>query len=290
MLSRLGGQLAHFKDKELSSVLTTANRHLRFLDTPLVALNTCRSTFDPTDLRRGKMTVYLILPPEHMRAQSALIRMWVGALFRSVVQGGLRPAYNVHAILDEAASLGPNMGCIEDAIDKYRGYGIRLQMYYQSPAQLKKCFPKDQDQTVMANMTQVFFGVNDTSAEYVSNRLGEQTIKVESGGWGTGSSSNTSHDFKTSSGTSSNSNRNWNLMGRKLLKPEEILSMSERIAITFVPGLKPIYSTLERYYEKTGKKAVLTPGAALIFSLNALLIMSGVCCHVWELFKGATHG
>ena len=33
MLSRLGHQLTHFKDKELSSTLTTTNRFMRFLDT-----------------------------------------------------------------------------------------------------------------------------------------------------------------------------------------------------------------------------------------------------------------
>ena len=36
MLARMGHQLTHFKDKELSSTLTTTNRHLRFLDTPAI--------------------------------------------------------------------------------------------------------------------------------------------------------------------------------------------------------------------------------------------------------------
>ena len=90
LVSRLGGQLAFFREKELSSVLTTANRHLRFLDTPAVAANTCASSFDPSELRHGKMTVYCILPPEHMRAQSSLIRMWIGTLMRAVVRGGLQ--------------------------------------------------------------------------------------------------------------------------------------------------------------------------------------------------------
>ena len=90
MISRLGGQLAHFRDKELSSTLTSVNRHLRFLDTPSVAAITTRSSFDPGKLRDGKMTVYCIVPPEHMRAQAALIRMWIGALIRAVVRGGLQ--------------------------------------------------------------------------------------------------------------------------------------------------------------------------------------------------------
>lgn len=90
MSARLGGQLAYFRDKELSSTLTSTNRHLRFLDTPAVAANTRSSSFDPRDLRKGKMTVYCILPPEHMRSQTALVRLWIGTLMRAVVQGGLQ--------------------------------------------------------------------------------------------------------------------------------------------------------------------------------------------------------
>jgi hypothetical protein len=34
-----------------------------------------------------------------------------------------------------------------------------------------------------------------------------------------------------------------------LLKPEEILALDERVALTFVQGLPPIWTRLERYYE-----------------------------------------
>ena len=39
--------------------------------------------------------------------------------------------------------------------------------------------------------------------------------------------------------------------GRKLLKPDEVLGLSERIAITFTPGVPPIWTTLVRYYEES---------------------------------------
>ena len=179
---------------------------------------------------------------------------------------------NVNVILDEAASLGPNMGCIEDALDKYRGYGIRLQLYYQSPAQLKKCFPNEQDQTVMANITQVFFAVNDMSAEYISNRLGEQTIVVDSGGTSTGYSTPSGVGSHGQSTYSSNSSKNWSQMGRKLLKLEEILSLDERLAITFVAGQRPILTRLDRYYEKGSSKRQLSGSDVLVFSLFICLI------------------
>ena len=156
---------------------------------------------------------------------------------------------NVHMIFDEAVQLGP-MPCVDDAIVLGRGFGIRLQLYYQSIAQLKKCFPGGQDQTVLANVTQVFFGVNDMTAEYISNRLGDQTIIAESGGSGSSQSRpSTSMSSADNSTVSTSTNKNWQQLGRKLLKPEEILTLNQRIAITFVAGLPPICTVLRRYYE-----------------------------------------
>jgi type IV secretion system protein VirD4 len=158
-----------------------------------------------------------------------------------------------HFIIDEAASLG-HLEAIDDAVDKYRGYGVRLQFYFQSLGQLKKCFPDGQDQTLLSNTTQIFFGVNDNqTAEYVSARLGESTIIVESGGRSSGSSSNWSSSQQGAqhgSGGSDGTTSNWAQQARKLLKPEEVMALDPRLAITFTPNVPPILSRLSRWYEE----------------------------------------
>jgi type IV secretion system protein VirD4 len=254
MLARLGHQLTHFKDKELASTLTTSNRFLRFLDTLAIADSTKSSSFDPADLCKGRTTVYLVLPPEHMRAQAGLLRMWIGSMLRACVRGGFEARNKVHFVLDEAASLG-HMEALDDAVDKYRGAGVRLQFYYQSLGQLKKCWPDGADQTLLSNTSQIYFGVNDlATAEHVSGRLGEETIVVESGGTSKGTSSQTSRNgTETSSGRSRNWNENWQQQAHKLLKPDEVMALSPRTAITFTPGCRrPIWTTLLRYYEEKG--------------------------------------
>lgn len=93
MLPRFAGQLAHFTDRELGSALTTANRHLRFLDTPAIYDSTSSSSFDPHELASEKrVTVYCILPPHRVRAQISTLRMWCGSLLRAVVRQGLQDA------------------------------------------------------------------------------------------------------------------------------------------------------------------------------------------------------
>jgi type IV secretion system protein VirD4 len=250
MLARMGHQLTRFQGNELASCLTTVSRFLKFLDTIAVADNTSTSTFDPADLVKRKMTVYLVLPPEHVRAQQALLRLWIGTMLRAVVKGGLQEKNLVHFVLDEAAALG-HMEAIDDAVDKYRGYGVRLQFYYQSIGQLKKCFPDGQEQTLLSNVSQVFFGVNDKdTAQYVSDRLGEETIIVTSGGTSSGTTRQESIGGPGSISHSTQGSDNWGQQARRLLKPEEVAALSSRTAITFTPGIPPLMTTLIRYYEE----------------------------------------
>ena len=196
----------------------------------------------------------------------------------------------VHFVLDEAGSLG-HMDALDDAQDKYRGYGVHLIYLLQSLGQLKKLGPDGQDQTILSNTSQVFVGVNDPqTSQYVSTRLGEETVVVDNGGSSTGKSvQSPSGAGQGSSSYSENQNSGWGQQVRKLLKPEEIEGLSPRTAIIFTPGIPPLWTTTVRYYEesfgppsaddrrraqariKRGCVAVLA--AAILVSLGTLTLM-----------------
>jgi type IV secretion system protein VirD4 len=280
MLARMGNQLLRFKDTELASCLTTVGRFMKFLDTIAVAQSTSESSFDPGDLLKRKLTVYLVLPPEHVRAQQALLRLWIGSLLRAVVRGGLQEENLVHFVLDEAATLG-HMDAIDDAVDKYRGYGVRLQFYFQSLAQLKECFPNGQDQNLLSNCSQVYFAVNDRdTAQYVSDRLGEETIVVGSGGISRQTSRQRASPMAHASVTESYTrNDNWAPQARRLLKPEEVTALPGRLAITFTPGAPaPLLTRLVRYYEEdlNPAKRSRTWEKASIFSRCFSFLVAGL--------------
>ncbi len=251
MLARMGGNLTHLKERELASTMSTIARFLRFLSTPAIAASTRTSTFNPADLTRQKMTVYLILPPERASALSQLLRLWIGSLLRGVVRGGLQETNKVHFVCDEANIFG-KMDQISDALTIGRGFGLRMQLYYQDCGQLKKCWPDGADQTLLANVSQVFFAVNDTqTAKYIEERLGKSTIIVESGGTSSSTSHQRSEQGQSSASYSKSINDNWSQSGRELLQASEILNLPGRIAITFTPGVPPIWTTLVRYYEES---------------------------------------
>lgn len=158
---------------------------------------------------------------------------------------------NVNLLIDEMAALGA-MDSLNDVIDKGRAYGFRMQGYLQSLGQLEELFPADKGHTFLSNASQTFACVNDPkTATYVQDRLGTQTIVVESGGSGRGDSVQWSEmgNGRGSRNRSTNVNHNWNQVGRALLNAAEIMTLGERMAITFVQGMPPILTQLERYYE-----------------------------------------
>ena len=202
ILARWANRSAQLRDKQLDSVLATANSHTRFLDTVSVLKNTRAGNFDPADLLDGTTTVYLVLPPEHVKSQAGLLRLWVGTLLRTVMKGGLDSYRKVQFLPDEASSLGP-MDVLQQALDVGRGYGIRLIFLYQSVSQLRGCWPEGGDQNLLANTSQVLFAVNDLPmAVYVSNRLGETTITVGTGGTGWSGNHHAAHRRDTHRGDS----------------------------------------------------------------------------------------
>jgi type IV secretion system protein VirD4 len=105
---------------------------------------------------------------------------------------------------------------------------------------------------LQANTTAVYFAVNDpVTAEEVSKRLGDFTEVVTSGGTSTGGSTQRQEDGAGGSFTRSHgANDNWSQVARRLLKPEEVCALDPRVAITFTPGVPPIWTWLLRYYEE----------------------------------------
>ena len=72
---------------------------------------------------------------------------------------------------------------------------------------------------------------------------------MKSGGTNKGGSRQHGSDGNGSFTTSWGTNDNWAPEGRELLKPEEVIALSPRIAIAFSPGVPPIATTLPRYYD-----------------------------------------
>jgi type IV secretory pathway TraG/TraD family ATPase VirD4 len=182
----------------------------------------------------------------------------------------------VFFVCDEAATCG-NLTSIEDALDKYRSYGIRLILAYQSMGQLNECWPNGKSQTVLSNCTQIFAGVQDNhTAEYVSARCGTGTIEVGS----TTTNSGRSHgDYSTGTSYSSGSSTTWSYQKREILQPAEVMALPQTTAITFARGFPhPIATKLVRSFEEPALCSGSSfKSSALMLARSASFLFLSLC-------------
>jgi type IV secretion system protein VirD4 len=258
LLQRFGNTMAAWQDRELSSILSSAGRHLSWLHSQSVEEHLSESDFDPRDLVRDDVTVYLVLPPKYLSALSRLLRLWVTTLYGAITESGPQEEREVLFMLDEAGNLGP-MPSLYQALTLGRGYGVRCWLILQSIGQLKTLFPKDgEHQTAEASIDhRIFFGVRDhATAEQLSNYIGTATVAVTSESSNRGSSQSGSlagmlageeknYSRSTNSGTSETRSE----VGRKLMMPDEILQLPADSVVILAKNVPPILAKLAKFYE-----------------------------------------
>ena len=129
--ARLGNKVKPYFDKdggltkEGAGVISTATRHLSFLDSDLVAKAVNSSTFDPAELRKAGITLFLQIPPDQLEAQKGLLRCWVSTLVRTIGAFGNEWDGETLFLLDEASALG-SLPALEEAMVRGRSAGVRL--------------------------------------------------------------------------------------------------------------------------------------------------------------------
>ena len=89
VVRQAGHQLGWLADKELNSVLSSVGRHTAWMDSPAVAASMTGNSFDPRTLRSGKVSVFLVMPPERLAGTwSPLIACWLGSILRIISRQG----------------------------------------------------------------------------------------------------------------------------------------------------------------------------------------------------------
>ena len=280
MLRRLGNQISFYTDRELAATRATIATKLEFLDSTLVAAATTSSnSFDPHRLKTGLMTLYLVMPPDQLKARPGLTRLFLDGLLRCLTEGPPDESHQVLFILDEVAQLG-RMESLETAVELYRGWGLRLFFFFQSSDQVSKCFG-EHAATFLDNIdTQITFGQNNaSSAELLQKRLGTETIVIESQQTGTSNSQQTGGmpGSKEGGQLTTSSNLTASETGKPLMRLEDILQM-EGTAIITHRSQRPILARLVPYF--SDEFMALTVGPPRLgpraFAAAGVLMLSGM--------------
>jgi type IV secretion system protein VirD4 len=255
--ARLGSQIKTLfeKDgsdltKEGAGVLSTATRHLSFLDSELVAKTVATSTFDLMVLKKPGTTLFMQIPPEQLDAQKGLARCWTSTLVRVLSTVGDERENETLFLLDEASALD-SLAALEEAAVRGRSGGVRLVVAYQSDSQIRAAF-KNKPTLLYDNCsTQIYLGAASSyeTAERLSKSLGEWTQVVENYGENESRSwqreGAAPHSGQASCGTS----LNYSVSGRALLRPEEIMTLSNDSVIVLQRGMAPILAERVKWYQ-----------------------------------------
>ncbi|NEJ98854.1 type IV secretory system conjugative DNA transfer family protein, partial [Rhizobium ruizarguesonis] len=178
LIARAANRHLGKSDREASGVLSAAQRHTHFLDSPRMTEVLSRSDFRFGDLKANKATVFLVLPPDRLAAYSRWLRLLVAQSLTEMARTPPSPhpsAPPVLYLLDEFAALG-HLAPIERAMGLMAGYGVQLWPIVQDIHQLRATYGQRAG-TFLSNagVLQVF-GVNDhDSARLVSDLLGQET-------------------------------------------------------------------------------------------------------------------
>jgi len=215
--------------RERSGVLSVAQQHTAFLDDPRVVETLRGSDLDFREMKKSKVSVFLVLPPDKLRAYNRYTRLVLGLALKAMMNKPGQPDHNVLFLLDEFAQLG-RFAPVEEGISILRGYGGWLWLLVQDLSQLAAVYPKWR--SFLANSVIQAFGTQDhDTAKYISDALGQETIQVES----KTNSSTTSWGGNDSSGDSTSIHNH----GRALRLPDEVRRLSDRWVIVLEQGMRP---------------------------------------------------
>ena len=254
LIARAANRFLGKADREAASVLSNAQRHTHFLDSPRIARCLARSDFAFADLRHRITSVFLVLPPNRMDAYSRWLRLLVSQALQDIARDAERPQSASEGrserlktpalfLLDEFAALG-RLEAVERAMGLMAGYGLQLWPILQDMSQLKDLYG-ERAGTFIANAgVQQVFGVNDfETAKWLSQMMGQETAGFQT------------DSFKPGDGPSFSNN----LTGRDLLTPDEIMQLRPENQLLRVQGQATAVAQKLRYYADPEFKGLFVP-------------------------------
>lgn len=242
LIARAANRHLSKADREAAGVLSAAQRHTHFLDSPRMARVTAKSHFAFDDLRTGVATVFFVLPPNRLGTHARWLRLMVAqALAELSRQLPERDAPSVLFMLDEFRALG-RLEAVERAVGLMAGYGVQVWPFVQDAHQLRGAYGVEAG-TFLSNsgLTQVFDVADYETANWISRTLGAETSSYETSGeswtsqpdkfWESHSHSYSSHQAR-----------------RELLTPDEVMRFDRARMILLAPGSPPISVRKVRHF------------------------------------------
>jgi type IV secretion system protein VirD4 len=239
LIARAANRFLGKSDREAASVMSSAQRHTHFLDSPRIVAATARSDFQFSALRHDLTSIFLVLPPNRLDAYSRWLRLLVAQALQDIARdaeaaqaGAARLKQPALFLLDEFAALG-RLEAVERAMGLMAGYGLQLWPILQDMSQLKDLYGARANTFVANAGVLQTFGVNDfETAKWLSQMIGRETTGYQTESHKPGDAPSTSY----------------NVTARDLMTPDEIMQIPPHVQLLRVQGKPVIIARKLRYF------------------------------------------
>ncbi|MBB4000490.1 type IV secretory system conjugative DNA transfer family protein [Aureimonas pseudogalii] len=255
--AQIAGNLKGITEKQFDGFYGQAGTATAWLSVPSLAAIVSAgtpTTFRTRALRSGKLDVFLCIDLGTLNDFPELARLVIGSLLNELYLAKGQVAGRTLFLVDEAARLG-YMRMLEEARDAGRGFKINLMLMFQTLGQMDVYGKSGVRQWMDVAAIKVFSSIGDPdSAEAISRQCGEFTALSH----GTSTSSGSSHRRDELFGSASRSaGSSTGEVARRLIRPEEILTLRGDEQLILVKGQKPIRCGKAFWFRRPGMKATL---------------------------------
>ena len=251
LIARAANRFLGKSDREAASVMSSAQRHTHFLDSPRIVAAMARSDFQFSALRHDVTSIFLVLPPNRLDAYARWLRLLVAQALQDIArdaehgttQGSGPEASQAGAerlkqpalfLLDEFAALG-RLEAVERAMGLMAGYGLQLWPILQDMSQLKDLYGARANTFVANAGVLQTFGVNDfETAKWLSQSMGRETATYQTESYRSGEDGHST---------------SVNVTARDLMTPDEIMQLPQHVQLLRVQGQPMMTARKLRYFE-----------------------------------------
>ncbi|MBF0554735.1 MAG: type IV secretory system conjugative DNA transfer family protein [Nitrospirae bacterium] len=182
LLSSLAKSFLDTPEKELGSIISTAQRETEILDNPFIAACLSASgsgkAVNFADWKKGTMTVFLCLSAPKFPVFNRWLRLVLTSALDEMTNTLQPPPLPVCFMLDELATLG-HLTAVENAVGLAAGYGVQLFTIFQDIAQMKDLYRGRWASFIGNAGVCALFNLDDyDTAKYWSNSLGGHLVQT----------------------------------------------------------------------------------------------------------------
>jgi type IV secretion system protein VirD4 len=214
-------------------VVANAQASLSPYADPILEAATATSDFALEDLYRPSdrpVTLYLVIDPNSLRRLADHIRIVISQIASALTREIPTAREPILLLLDEFPVFG-RMTVIETAIAYFRGYGVQCYLVVQHVGQLLAAYGKNESISPNCSVHIAFAPADLETAQQLSKRAGNQTVRYERSSVNRSSVSTQEADS-----------------GRPLFMPDEIMRLPKGEALVLRTGTLPLLVRPRPYF------------------------------------------